>query len=118
MDKDPSGYFRVDDFIKVYLEAEDVLRQKIAKTIEFLEEYQQQKNEAMEKLAQLQKEEKLNAYGIMHGSILTIHVLELQDIFPSSNKNVYVKISVEQNTFQTNDVPYQGKALWNEQFNA
>jgi len=35
-----------------------------------------------QKLNQVNKVEQLNEYGIMHGSILTVHVVEARDLQP------------------------------------
>jgi len=117
MNKDQNGYFRIEDFIKVFLEAEDILRQKITNSIELLEDYQKQKAEALEKLSQLQKEEKVNAYGIMLGSMLTVQVLELQHLYPPTFRDLFVKVDVDSSSYQTDPTSYQGSAYWNTQFN-
>lgn len=49
MDKDYNGRVTIDEFIKVYLEAEEILRSKIENSRQHLEEYHRQLREASAK---------------------------------------------------------------------
>jgi hypothetical protein len=39
MDKDHNGYVSIDEWIKVFLEAEDILKSKIDNSKKYLEDY-------------------------------------------------------------------------------
>ena len=58
----------MDEFIKVFLEAEDILKSKIENSKKYLQDYNRQRREAAQKLEEIKRTEKLNQYGIMEGS--------------------------------------------------
>lgn len=100
------------------MEAEDILKQKIEKAEIYLQDFQKQKQEAIQKLEELKRVEQLNQYGVMVGSILTVTVMEIQDLPLTAIQEVYVKVSVDDSTFQTEVMRYTGKASFNESFTA
>jgi len=115
--KDHSGRLLVDEFIKVFIEAQDFLTQNLFQTQQHLQEYEAQRLDAIEKLNELRQEESLNQYGIMIGSILTVQVLELKSLERAQFKDVYVQVTCGENVFQTEAFPYSNGMEWNEQFN-
>ena len=116
MQKDVSGRILVDEFIRVYIEAQDFLTQNIFQTEQQLQDYEVQKLDAIEKLNELRHEEALNKYGIMEGSILTVQVLELKQLGRAQGKDVSVIIRCGENTFQTEALHYNDGMTWDEQF--
>jgi len=53
MDKDHNNLITINEFIKVFLEAEDVLKTKIENSKKFLEDYHKQRREAAKKLEEI-----------------------------------------------------------------
>lgn len=118
MDQNHDGTVTVDEFVKVFMEAEDILKQKIEKADIYLQDFQKQKQEAIQKLEELKRVEQLNQYGVMIGSILTVTVMEIQDLPLNAIQEVYVKVACDDSTFQTEIARYTGKAAFNESFTA
>jgi len=118
MDQNHDGYVTVEEFVKVFMEAEDILKQKIEKAEIYLQDFQKQKQEALQKLEELKRVEQLNQYGVMVGSVLTVTVVEVQDLPLHSVQEVYVKVACEDNVFQTEVLRYTGRATFDEAFTA
>lgn len=116
MDQDHDGTVTLEEFMRVFMAAEDILRQKIDRAEIYLQDFQKQKQEAIQKLEELKKSEQLNQHGIMVGSVLTATVMEVQDLPLNSIQEVYVKLICEENHYQTEIVRYAGKAALNEVF--
>mgnify|MGYP003878867139 FL=1 len=116
MDQDHDGTVTLEEFMRVFMATEDILRQKIDRAEIYLQDFQKQKQEAIQKLEELKKSEQLNQHGIMVGSVLTATVMEVQDLPLNSIQEVYVKLICEENHYQTEIVRYAGKAALNEVF--
>lgn len=80
MDKNYDHKVSVDEFVKVYLEAEDVLKNKIENSKKAVKEYQQQKKEALKRLEEAKRTESLNPYGIQQDAHVQVTVLDAQNI--------------------------------------
>ena len=116
MDKDHNGAVTLDEFVHVFMEAEAVLKEKIERAENYLADFKKQRQEAVQKLEQLKKDEQLNQHGIMVGSILTITIMGVQELTLSSTKEVYVKVTCSESNFQSEFVRYTGQAAFNEVF--
>lgn len=64
MDKNNDGRVSIDEFIKVFLEAEDILKQKIENHKKMIDENQKSMIEATNKLNEAKRTERKNQYGI------------------------------------------------------
>ena len=71
-----------DEFVLKYLETRQRLTDKLNETFKKIADHKRQRDEMSEKLHQVQNIEQLNEFGIMHGSILTVHVVEARDLLP------------------------------------
>lgn len=80
MDKNYDHKVSVDEFVKVYLEAEDVLKNKIENSKKAIKEYQMQKKDAMKRLEEARRTETLNNYGIQQDAVVNVSVLDAQNI--------------------------------------
>ena len=80
MDKNYDHKVSVDEFLKVYLEAEDALKTKLENTKKHIKEYQAQKKEALKKLEEARRTEIINSYGIQQDAVVHVTVLEGQNI--------------------------------------
>lgn len=115
MDKNHDGNVTLDEFIKVFIEAEDILRTKVENCSKFIKDYQKQRTEAANKLNEVKRTEVLNENGIMQGSTASATVIEAQIL----NKQVidcYVEILCDQQRVQTNVSKIPGTPNWNETF--
>lgn len=67
----------------------------------------------------VQSSEQLNEYGIMHGSILTVHVVEARDLKPmdmDGTSDPYVILQIEGQRIETNYKKSTLQPVWNESF--
>lgn len=76
MDKDYDGKVTIDEFITVFLQAEEILQKKIIDSRNSLENQHRQRNEAVLKLQEIERTEKLNNYGISSDSKLNLTIVE------------------------------------------
>jgi hypothetical protein len=76
MDKDYDGKITIDEFITVFLQAEEILQKKIIDSRNSIENQVRQKKEASFKLEEIQRTEKLNSYGISADSKLNLTIVE------------------------------------------
>jgi len=71
------------------------------------------------KLDDVQKTERQNEYGIMYGSILTVHVVEARDLAPmdmNGSSDPYVRLMIEEQIIETNFKKNTLNPVWNESF--
>jgi len=80
MDKDYDGRITVDEFINVFLEAEEILNAKIKEIRNIIEDQHRQRNEAFMKLEEIKNTENLNNFGICQNSILNVTAVQINDL--------------------------------------
>lgn len=108
MIKNEQGESTVEEFIKVFMEAEDILQAKINQAMNYLQNYHVQKDEAVSKLENLRRTESLNVYGVMSDSTLTVIVTELHNLRINEITNccyAVVYLECEDQKFHTGDQP-------------
>jgi len=108
----------LNDFLDIFLEAERILKEKLVEVEQSIAQDQKQRLEAQEQLVRIRKEEKLNAYGIMNDSVLALQNIEVTNLPKAQNREVFVRITCENSTYQTERRPYRQNARWDEQFKA
>eukprot|EP01017_Pseudomicrothorax_dubius_P049433 TRINITY_DN9195_c0_g2_i1.p1 TRINITY_DN9195_c0_g2~~TRINITY_DN9195_c0_g2_i1.p1 ORF type:complete len:389 (+),score=59.87 TRINITY_DN9195_c0_g2_i1:225-1391(+) len=118
MEKQMDGSSTVDEFIKVFLQAEAILKQKVLQIDKRLRDYQKQRAEAETKLEEVRKKEKINNYGIMEGSTLTVTILEAQNLQLEHLRNplASVVLKLEEQVQNTQNSRRNENPLWNETF--
>jgi hypothetical protein len=118
MDKDSDGRVTIDEFIRVFMEAEDVLENKIQNSKKYLEDYHKQRKEAIKKLEEIRNTERLNAYGIMEGSVLNLTIMEAQNLQKAewgSSTDGFCVVICGETKYQTG-VQRGKNPMWNESF--
>lgn len=90
MDKDYDGRITIDEFINVFLEAEDILNGKIKDLRNNIEDQHRQRNEVFVKLEEIKNYENLNNFGICQNSQLNIIAIQLNDIHSQEYDSFYV----------------------------
>lgn len=118
MDKDFDGRISVEEFVKVFLEAEEILLNKIENSKAELQPLYQTKKEFTNKLNEAQKIERINSHGIMEGSALNLGVLQARNVqaYDADDKcQTYVVVNCDELKFQTN-VAGGINPVWNENF--
>lgn len=102
MDKDYDGRITVDEFINVFLEAEDILNLKIKELRGSIEDQHRQRNEAFMKLEEIKNSENLNEYGICQNSQLQVIALQLNERNFSEYDSFYIIIDCAEQSFKSN----------------
>jgi len=67
----------------------------------------------------VQNTEQLNEFGIMHESVLTVHVVEARDLLPldmDGTSDPYVILQIEDQRIETNFKKSTLNPVWNESF--
>lgn len=119
MDKNNDGRVTVDEFKKVFVEAIEILKNKIENCNKYISDYKRSKEQAILKLEEVKRNERLNQYGIQEGSSLTLFVIEAKELKPldsgvSSDPFVEVELAGVKKT-----TPVQKRTLnpvWNKEF--
>ena len=114
MDKNYDGKITRDEFIKTFLEAEEILLFKIENSKKYIEDYKLQRKNAVNRLDEIKRTEVLNSYGIMEDSVITITIIEghnlgYGEIIP------YCSLKCGREHYQTN-TSNSGNPTWNETF--
>ena len=119
MDKDHNNKVTVDEYIKVFIQAEEVLNNKIQKISENFNEYQLEHDKVLNDFNMIVEIEKLNEFGIMFGSVLDVRVIDASDL---RNQNInhynvmtYCLLSCASRKFQTK-LSEISNPEWNESF--
>lgn len=119
MDKDYNGRITVNEFIKVYIEADEMLRKKIESAKINKESYKRQQEECERKAEEERRNEKLTAYGIAHNSIVHVTVLAATNLGQGPGRrppqNPYVEVSFnDQEIVKSKIAPGGINVEWNE----
>jgi hypothetical protein len=103
MTPDVTNRYYMEDFCSVWVKATDILRQKVEKSEEYLNDNIENREEATRKLDECKKTERLNANGIMQGSTLSV-TLEVGESFVDVNGQAidsYVVFTCGRNSFSS-----------------
>lgn len=118
MDKDNNEQVTINEFIKVYIEAEEMLRRKIEAAKINKESYKRQQEECLRRAEEERLNEKLTAYGIAHNSMVHVAILEGKNLKPyglGGALNPYVEISLDdQQRAKTKVISGGPDVIWDE----
>jgi len=117
MRKDQTGCFMVDEFVRAYIDCQEILTANLAEAQNSYDEYNKARIDAYQKLEEFRSEEVTNPYGIMEESIMTLQVLELTFVDQIVFKDAFVVIHCGDNYFKTKTSQYAQSVQWNERFN-
>ena len=119
MDKDQNNMVTADEYIKVFLQAEEVLSTKLNKISLNIEAYIQEKTMVLNDFEETLQIEKLNEYGIMFGSVLEVSIINATELklneFNQYNVMSYCLVSCASRKFQTK-LDDCNNPVWNESF--
>lgn len=102
MDKDYDGRVTVDEFINVFLEAEDILSLKIKDLRNSIEDLHRQRNEAFIKLEEIKSSESLNSYGIAQNSHLQVIAVQINQTQTQDYESFYLLFECAEQSYKTN----------------
>ena len=114
MDKNYDGRISVEEFVTVFLEAEDILINKIEKSKDSIKEFTQRRGETLNKLEQVRRSEKLNKNGIMDGSTVEVILYEAQGLPDTADYSL--KVVVGNQEAECNPTYGTNHPIWNEIF--
>ena len=119
MDKDGDGVITVDEFIWSYVESEDYILNRIKDLKKNIFDNSKKMDEFKKKLIQARTTESYNAYGVMHGSKLTVEALDAKDLVPMDSNGLsdpYVILEIGNQKEQTKYIRETLSPVWNEEF--
>jgi Ca2+-binding EF-hand superfamily protein len=119
MDKDKDSIVSADEFILSYIDAEKLYQSKIADLQKQVQDSFEQMEDAQDKMKATANIEELNSYGIMKGSVLTVHVVKAQNLIPmdiGGASDPYVILSCEGQQIETRYISNDLNPVWEETF--
>lgn len=119
MDKDHNGRITIDEFIRVYLEADEILRRKIETAKQNREYYRRQHEENLKKSEESKATERVNSYGVMEGSFVHVTIVAARDLRSGLTGLVdpFVDITLDgTQSLKTKVVNSNSNPSWNEKF--
>ena len=118
MDKDRNGRVTINEFIKVYIEADEMLQRKIEAAKINKESYKRQQEECLKKAEEERLNEKPTAYGIAQNSMVHITILGTNAFRPAGyggGRNLYVEATLDdQQRAKTKIVSSGADHVWDE----
>ncbi len=109
----------VADFIRIYAQAEEILRSKIDTCRNNMENHKKQRDECQKKAEDAKLTESYTAFGIAQNSIVNITILEARGLDQSSrgSTKLYNEVSFgRKQSTKSNAVAGRDQHTWNEKF--
>ena len=117
MDVNRDGAVSSDEFINAYLGQIDGLSAAVAQFRQRILEKNRDLAVHEEQMAEAIKSERINSYGIMVGSLLTVRVVEAQNLTGfTGNPSSFVTILCEKQTISTKVIKNNRNPGWDESF--
>ena len=119
MDKDQDSAVSLDEFIWSYVQAEETFKNRINQLERQIADNTQHLDEAKRKCNEAARVETKNQFGIMVGSVLTVHVREAKNLTPmdtGGTSDPYVILRCERQRIETNYIPNDLNPVWDEIF--
>lgn len=117
MDANKDGQVSIEEFINTYLNQVDGLSEAVARFRQKILEKRRDLATNSEQLEEAMKSERINSWGIMEGSLLTVRVVEAQNLVSFSGKpSAYVNLLCERQQIATNIIKNERNPNWNESF--
>ena len=119
MDKNEDDAITVDEFLRSYVEAEDMIKQRMEDLREQIRQSTIHLKESKKQLAEAESTEELNEFGIMKGSQLTVQVIEAKNLKPvgmASSSNPSVTLTCDKQKIETRRVNRSQSPKWDEAF--
>lgn len=117
MDSNHDGQVSIDEFLNTYLEQINGISEAIAKLKQQITEKKKDLEGITEQLEETKKTERINSWGIMEGSILTVRVAEAQNLVVVNGKpSAYVNLLCERQQISTKVIKNNRNPVWDETF--
>ena len=107
-----------NEFVWSYVDAEKLIMQRTNELRRQIAENTKQMEETKRKMIDAQQNEVMNEFGIMNGSVLTVNVVEAQNLKALNNgtSDPYVTLACERQKIETKYVTGDTNPVWNEVF--
>lgn len=119
MDRNQDSVVTTEEFIWSYVDAERLITQRMNELRRQVAENTKQMEETRRKMIEARESEQLNDFGIMKGSVLTVNVVEAQNLKPmdiGGTSDPYVILMCERQKIETKYVTNDLNPVWNEVF--
>ncbi|OMJ94327.1 hypothetical protein SteCoe_2527 [Stentor coeruleus] len=117
MDANKDGQVSIEEFINTYLNQVDGLSEAVARFRQKILEKRRDLESTNNQLEEAMKSERINSWGIMEGSLLTVRVVEAQNLVSFSGKpSAYVNLLCERQQIATNIIKNERNPNWDESF--
>lgn len=118
LDKDHDATVSSEEFVSSYVEAERLVAERVATVEREIEENKAQLEKTLTEKRAADAKERRNSNGLMEGSVLTVHVIEGQNLKvtdPASSQPV-VELTCEGQRIETKPASDATTAYWDEKF--
>ena len=119
MDKNEDDAITVDEFIRSYIEAEDMIKDRMDDLKEQIRQSTIHLEESKKQLQEAGMTEEMNEHGIMKGSQLTVQVIEaknLKAVGMTSTSNPSVVLTSDKQKIETRKLTRTQAPKWDEAF--
>lgn len=117
MDSNHDGAVSIDEFLASYLLQVNGLSEVVAKYRQQIIEKRRELASLNEQLVEATKTERMNSWGIMEGSLLTVRVIEAQNVASFTGKpSAYVNLLCERQQIATKIIKNDRNPNWDETF--
>jgi hypothetical protein len=117
MDENHDGQVSIEEFLSTYLNQVNALSEAAAFLRKQIQEHKRDLVQSQPQLEEAIKTERINSWGIMEGSLLSLRVVEAQNLTTlSGNPSSYVNILCEKQQIATKVVQNERNPTWNEEF--
>ena len=119
LDKDHNSVVTTEEFVNSYVEAERLVADHVATLERQLDENRAQLTKTLAEKRSADLNERTNQSGIMEDSILTVHIIEAQNLKPmdlSGTSDPYVELTCEGQKIETKVVKDSLNPFWDEKF--
>jgi hypothetical protein len=95
MDHNKDGTIGLLEFVDAYVEGEIKLKERLNEIIKAIAERRRQIDEFRMRYEEAKQTEKLNKYGVMENSVLTVHVIRAEELrTPFQESKLLVELSL------------------------
>lgn len=118
MDRNEDTLVTKNEFVWSYVDAEKLIIQRTNELRRQIAENTKQMEETKRKMIEAKQTEVMNEFGIMNGSVLTVNVVEAQNLKAMNNgtSDPYVTLACERQKIETKYVTGDTNPVWNEVF--
>ena len=117
MDLNHDGQVSSDEFLNVYLEQVNGISEAIAKLKQQIQEKKRDLDSLKEQLEEAKVSERINSWGIMEGSLLTVRVVEAQNLNTLTGKpSASTHLLCEKQQISTKVLRNERNPNWDETF--